>query len=403
MASLDGGPVAGKVRTEPQDDTVESAPGESAPGEPAPGDRARMSRRGMLTGAGLFGAGAVAGGLTGYFTRSAGEPSGTADTSLGQQMIPFYGTHQAGIITPAQDRLAFGTMNVVDGTSRADLRDLLQAWTGAAARMSAGRLVGEENEPAAPPADTGEAVGSPVSRLTITIGYGPSLFDGRFGLAGHKPSALTDLPPLPNENLDPDYTGGDLCVQACADNPLVAFHAVRNLARIGMGVVAHNWMELGFGRTSTTSTAQATPRNLLGFKDGTRNIKAEQTDLLNQHVWVGQETDQPWLRGGSYMVTRKIRMFVENWDRDYLQDQENVIGRAKVSGPRCPAARSSARPTSPRSAATDSPPSPPTPTSGWPAPSTTAELISCAAATPSPTASTRRPGPCSAACSSSRS
>jgi deferrochelatase/peroxidase EfeB len=91
-------------------------------------------------------------------------------------------------------------------------------------------------------------------------------------------------------------------------------------------------MELGFGRTSTTSTAQATPRNLLGFKDGTRNIKAEQTELLNQHVWVGQETDQPWLRGGSYMVTRKIRMFVENWDRDYLQDQENIIGRAKVSG-----------------------------------------------------------------------
>jgi deferrochelatase/peroxidase EfeB len=180
--------------------------------------------------------------------------------------------------------------------------------------------------------DTGEAVGSPVSRLTITVGYGPSLFDGRFGLAARKPSALADLPPLPNENLDPDYTGGDLCVQACSDDPLVAFHAVRNLARIGMGVVAHNWMELGFGRTSTTSTAQATPRNLLGFKDGTRNIKAEQTELLNQHVWVGQETDQPWLRGGSYMVTRKIRMFVENWDRDYLQDQENVIGRAKVSG-----------------------------------------------------------------------
>ena len=99
-----------------------------------------------------------------------------------------------------------------------------------------------------------------------------------------------------------------------------------------MGVVAHNWMELGFGRTSTTSTSQATPRNLLGFKDGTRNIKAEQTDLLNRHVWVGQETDQPWMRGGSYLVARKIRIFVENWDRDYLQDQENVIGRAKVSG-----------------------------------------------------------------------
>lgn len=246
--------------------------------------------------------------------------------------VPFYGPHQAGIATPTQDRLAFGSLNVVDGASRADLRDLLTQWTQAAAKMTAGQLVGEVTAPDAPPVDTGEAVGSPVSRLTITLGYGPSLFDGRFGLAGRRPAALASLPPLPNEDLDPDYSGGDLSVQACSDDPLVAFHAVRNLARIGMGIVEHNWMELGFGTTSSTSTAQQTPRNLLGFKDGTRNIKAQDTGLMNDYVWVGKETDQPWLRGGSYLVVRKIRMFIENWDRDYLQDQENVIGRAKVSG-----------------------------------------------------------------------
>jgi deferrochelatase/peroxidase EfeB len=293
------------------------------------------SRRRLLTGAGLAGAGVVAGGLGGYF---AGRPGSAAAASGGGTLgdstatVPFYGQYQAGIATPAQDRLAFGSLNVVDGTSAADLRDLLAAWTAAAAKMTAGKLVGEVTEPVAPPVDTGEAVGSPVSQLTITVGYGPALFDGRFGLAARKPAALTDLPALPNENLDPNYTGGDLCIQACSDDPLVAFHAVRNLARIGMGVVEHNWLELGFGRTSTTSTAQQTPRNLLGFKDGTRNIKAEQTDLMNDYVWVGKETDQPWLRGGSYLVARKIRMFVENWDRDYLQDQENVIGRSKVSG-----------------------------------------------------------------------
>jgi deferrochelatase/peroxidase EfeB len=121
-------------------------------------------------------------------------------------------------------------------------------------------------------------------------------------------------------------------VQACSDDPLVAFHAVRNLARLGMGVVEHNWMELGFGKTSSTDTAQATPRNLLGFKDGTRNIKAEQTQLMDSYVWAGPEAGQAWMRGGSYLVARKIRMFIENWDRDYLKDQENVIGRSKVSG-----------------------------------------------------------------------
>ena len=305
--------------------------GTSQAAGPRPGPPPGPSRRRLLAGAGAAGVGVVAGGLAGYFAHpdTSKVPSApNADNTT----VPFYGPHQAGIATPAQDRLAFGSLNAVDGATRADLRDLLQEWTTAAAAMTAGKLVGEDTQPYAPPVDTGEAIGSPVSRLTITVGYGPSLFDHRFGLANRKPEALAQLPPLPNENLDPDYTGGDLCVQACSDDPLVAFHAVRNLARIGMGVVEHNWMELGFGRTSTTTTSQSTPRNLLGFKDGTRNIKAEQTALMDDYVWVGGETDQPWLRGGSYLVARKIRIFVENWDRDYLKDQQNVIGRAKVSG-----------------------------------------------------------------------
>jgi deferrochelatase/peroxidase EfeB len=295
---------------------------------------ARPSRRQLLTGAGVAGAGAVAGGLAGYLARPGDDTPARLTGTEGPagEQVPFYGTHQAGIATPAQDRLAFGALNLVAGASRDDLRSLLRTWTVAAARMTSGKLVGEVASPYAPPADTGEAAGSPVGRLTITIGFGPSLFDHRFGLADRKPQALADLPPLPNENLDPDYTGGDLCIQACSDDPLVAFHAVRNLARLGMSVVEHRWMELGFGRTSTTTTAQATPRNLLGFKDGTRNIKAEQARLMSDFVWVGRETDQPWLRGGSYLVARKIRMFLENWDRDYLKDQHNVIGRIKESG-----------------------------------------------------------------------
>jgi deferrochelatase/peroxidase EfeB len=306
-----------------------------SPGRPPeagpPGGPAAPSRRALLAGAGVLGI--AAGGAGGYLARGAqgvADPAGAAGES--HQTVPFYGAHQAGIATPAQDRLAFGALTVVPGATRTDLRDLLREWTEAAVRMTQGRLVGPSADPQVPPADTGEALSSPVSRLTITLGYGPGLFDDRYGLAAKRPAALAPLPPLPNENLDPDHTGGDLCVQACSDDPLVAFHAVRNLARLGMGVVAHRWMELGFGRTSTTSTVQATPRNLLGFKDGTRNIKAEQTGLVDEQVWAGAETDQPWLRGGSYLVARRIRMFVENWDRDYLQDQEDIIGRAKVSG-----------------------------------------------------------------------
>src|SRR6201995_268801 len=166
------------------------------------GQPARPSRRGLLAGAGLFGAGAGAGGLGGYFGPSGGASAAATTRDVvgdSDQTVPFYGTHQAGIATPAQDRLAFGTMNVVSGTSRSDLRDLLRGWTGPAGRVGGGPPGGEGTGPQPPPVDTGEAVGSPVSRLTVTVGYGPSLFDGRFGLAARKPSALAALPALPNE------------------------------------------------------------------------------------------------------------------------------------------------------------------------------------------------------------
>jgi len=116
----------------------------------------------------------------------------------------------------------------------------------------------------------------------------------------------------------------------------VAVHAVRNLVRLGFGVVSVRWSQLGFGRTSSTSTSQATPRNMFGFKDGTANLKAEDAAALRTHVWV-QPGDDPtgrgaWLTGGSYLVARRIRMTIETWDRDTLDDQEQVIGRHKLSG-----------------------------------------------------------------------
>ena len=280
----------------------------------------------------MAGAGAALGGIVGATTVGALATPAGATTAAASSTVPYYGAHQAGIVTPAQERLAFATFTVADGTDTASLRDLLADWSDAASRMAHGQLVGEDSDLNAPPLDTGEAVGSPASNLTVTVGYGPSLFDNRFGLASKKPALLVDLPVLPNEDLDPDYTGGDLCIQACSDDPLVAFHAVRNLARLGMGVVELDWMELGFGKASTTSASVATPRNLLGFKDGTRNIKAQQTDLIDTYVWVGKESDQRWLRGGSYLVARRIRIFIENWDRDVLGDQQHVIGRAKTTG-----------------------------------------------------------------------
>ena len=121
-------------------------------------------------------------------------------------------------------------------------------------------------------------------------------------------------------------------MQACADDPQVAFHAVRNLARLGRGAVVMRWSQLGFGRTSSTTRTQDTPRNLMGFKDGTNNLKLEDEDALARHVWVGGSEQPAWLRGGTYLVARRIRMLIEVWDRTFLQDQEDTIGRVKGTG-----------------------------------------------------------------------
>ena len=238
-------------------------------------------------------------------------------------------------MTAAQDRLHFAAFDVTAAT-RLELVELLREWTEAAARMTAGELAGPRNEePLLPPDDTGEAIGHLPSRLTITFGFGPGLFEregvDRFGLAGRRPASLRQFGPLPAEAIDPAISGGDLCVQACSDDPQAAFHAVRNLARIGRGSVVMKWSQLGFGRTSTTTREQDTPRNLMGLKDGTNNIRAEDTEDLDEFVWVGDE-GPAWLRGGTYMVARRIRMVIESWDRTALAEQERTIGRAKYSG-----------------------------------------------------------------------
>jgi deferrochelatase/peroxidase EfeB len=207
--------------------------------------------------------------------------------------------------------------------------------------MTAGRDAGPvgavDGGQYAPPDDTGEAIGLPASGLTLTIGFGPTLFtdaDGadRFGIAARRPEPLQELPAFPGDELDPAISGGDLCIQACANDPQVAVHAVRNLARLGQGVVSVRWSQLGFGRTSSTSTGQATPRNLFGLKDGTDNLKAENGAALEKFVWVADGDGPDWLTGGSYLVTRRIRMQIETWDRQPLREQERVVGRTKGTG-----------------------------------------------------------------------
>jgi deferrochelatase/peroxidase EfeB len=284
-----------------------------------------LTRRKLLAAAGGGALGLAAAGAGGYLLA---DEAGAGDAFA---TFPFYGAHQAGIVTPAQDRIVFGSFDVVTA-SRSDLEELLRDWTAAAARLTAGLPLAEPDETLPlPPVDTGEALGLAPARLTVSFGFGPTLFN-RFGLDSRRPEGLRELPLFPGDALQPDRSGGDLCVQACADDPVIAFHAVRNLARIGFGRAALRWTQLGFGRTSATTSSQSTPRNLQGFKDGTNNLRGDDGDAMAQFVWVGEDEPQAWFRGGTYLVARRIRMLIETWDRSSLDDQQQTIGRFKSSG-----------------------------------------------------------------------
>ncbi|HTV88469.1 MAG TPA: iron uptake transporter deferrochelatase/peroxidase subunit [Stellaceae bacterium] len=281
-----------------------------------------------------------------------------ADTAMlpapaGGGVEPFWGAHQGGIATAPQRHAVFAAFDLAAPT-RADVAALLRAWSAAAARMAAGKTAQPLADPLqaavapdhhaakggdaydaptpAMAADTGEALGLPAARLTVTFGFGAGLFtksgQDRYGLAAQRPAALVELPKFVGDELVDGHTGGDLAVQACADDPQVAFHAVRQLARIAAGAATMRWAQTGF---LPDRVGDATPRNLMGFKDGTINPSIGDPKVMEQVVWVGSE-GPAWMRGGSYVVVRRIRFAIEHWDRMKIAFQEQTFGRHKYSG-----------------------------------------------------------------------
>ncbi|UOQ43810.1 iron uptake transporter deferrochelatase/peroxidase subunit [Halobacillus salinarum] len=292
----------------------------------------KITRREMLyrTGAGglglLIGASGV-GSITALGKTSSEKPAAA------ENQIPFYGKHQAGIMTKQQTYVYLISMDITTN-KLADIRDLFKEWTVASEKMAMGNLIGDYSDNLyIPPEDTGEATGLSASRITFTYGFGSSFFEkegsDRFGLAAKKPNQLQALPSFPGDEIEKEWTGGDLCVQVCADDQQVAFHAIRNLLRIGRGIVTLRWMQSGFLRSQQSGKKDSTPRNLFGFKDGTVNPNTEED--FNNIVW-SNGAEASWMKNGSYMVMRRIRMLLEVWDRTHLKDQQATFGREKVSG-----------------------------------------------------------------------
>ena len=282
----------------------------------------KMDRREFLKKAGIGGAG-LALGLSGASAFFANKEQGSKKIADGQEEISFYGKHQAGITTPMQKNIYFVVLDLRT-TDKNELIQLFKDWTDYSQKLVNGELVKKDGSNALlPPSDTGETVGLNPYRLTLTFGVSAS-FLTKLGLEKKRPKLFRDLPAFPKEQLREQYTGGDIVIQACADDEQVAFHAVRNLIRKGRNKVTMKWSQSGF---AAIGDRMETPRNLFGFKDGTANVTTEKD--FDKVVWADSND---WMKNGSYMAVRRIIMHLETWDRTNLQEQENTFGRYKESG-----------------------------------------------------------------------
>jgi deferrochelatase/peroxidase EfeB len=287
-----------------------------------------LRRRELLIGGAAAGAGAAIGRIPGIASAAGADGRQEVEGDLSER-IPFEGAHQAGILTPRPRHAIFASFDAI-APGRAELADGLRTLSERARALTVGydALLGSPGE--GPTPDSG-MLGNVVSpdALTVTVGFGASLFDGRFGLGARRPTGLRPMPTFPDDDLDEAECHGDVIVQLCANTGETLLHALRDLSRATRGVLGPRWKIEGFLPTPSRETGAG--RNLLGFKDGTANPDVDNAATMDELVWSGRE-EPGWARGGTYQVIRIIRSRVEFWDRVSRSEQELMIGRDKAAG-----------------------------------------------------------------------
>ncbi|MFU9137896.1 iron uptake transporter deferrochelatase/peroxidase subunit [Erwinia tasmaniensis] len=299
-------------------------------------DAALPSRRRLLKGMGLLG-GALAVGGGCPVQAAAGEKSfspGALSPDARREAQPFYGPHQAGVVTPQQASMMLVAFDVLAG-DRNDLTRLFRLLTDRIAFLTQGGEAPQVTNPRLPPLDSG-ILGDRIypDNLTITVSVGHSLFDDRYGLQALKPLRLQPMTRFPNDALDASLCHGDLLLQICANTNDTVIHALRDIIKHSPDLLSVRWRREGFiSDHAARSRGKETPINLLGFKDGTANPDTADSGLMDSVVWVTKEQGEPaWAVGGSYQVARIIPFHVEFWDRTPLREQETIFGRVKHSG-----------------------------------------------------------------------
>ena len=275
-----------------------------------------ISRRQFVTGAAL-GVGGVAVGAVGA-TAIARASDDAAPQAAGSMTEPFYGQHQAGVATPAQAYAAFAAYDLRPGATAESAARMMHLLSDDAARLTQGRAALGDTEP--------ELATLP-SRLTVTFGFGPAFFD-RVGLVDEKPPGFEQMPAFSIDALEERWSGGDVLIQVCADDPVTVSHAQRMLWKDARAFVTARWLQRGFLAARGSDASGATGRNLMGQVDGTVNPRTQaEFDAL---VWADGPPD--WFSGGTMLAVRRIRMDLDRWDRVDRVDREGTVGRRLDNG-----------------------------------------------------------------------
>jgi dye decolorizing peroxidase len=280
-----------------------------------------VGRRSLLAGGGvgLAGLGAAAGAaITHRADRGSSVPSAdeaSAAALNGPRTVPFIGTHQAGIQTPAPAHITLLALDLEKKVDRDAVIRMLRLLTDDAARLTQGRAALADTEP--------ELALNPAN-LTVTVGFGPGLFRA----AGRKVSAgIGPLPAFSIDDLDPDLSGGDLAIQVCSDDPLVVAHTARMLTKDIRSFTRVRWQQSGFRRAHGSVKPGTTMRNTFGQVDGSAN-PALGSDEFAKTVWI----DDGPLAGGTTMVVRLIHMDLDLWDKLDRSGREQSVGRKLTNG-----------------------------------------------------------------------
>jgi dye decolorizing peroxidase len=229
-----------------------------------------------------------------------------------------YGEHQSGITTPTQRFVELVALDLLPDTDGEALGRLMRLWTGDVVSLAAGR-------PA--PGDTAPELAEPNADLTVTVGWGPRVFELP-GLSGARPAGLQEIPPMRHDRLEDRWSGGDLLLVVGAHDGTSVAHAVRRLVADAAPFAELRWRQSGFWNGFGKDGSPATGRNLFGQVDGSAN-PSPGTEVFDETVWA---SEPGWFAGGTTLVLRRIVMDLDLWDTVTRAEQEASIGRRLPDG-----------------------------------------------------------------------